>query len=173
MTTRGRPVTQADYDQVRALHAEGLGRNAIAKKLGRGGKTISEIAVKLDLSFDRAPTRVATEARKIDAKAKRAALANDLLDDAARLRQQLWEEAHYVDHGGKEFLRVDWTLKEPTFADKQRILQSVGIAVDRAVKLDQYDADPGIDAAKSMLNQLAAGLGAAYDQLTQPAADGD
>jgi hypothetical protein len=170
---RGRPVTQADRDQVAELHGQGLGRNAIAKAIRRSGKTVSEIAAQLGLSFDRGPTRVATEARKVDAKAKRAALALDLLDDAARLRQQLWQPADYVDHGGKEYFRVDWTLKEPTFADKLKLMQAAGIAVDRSVRLDQYDADPGVDAAKSMLGALAAGLGAAYDQLTQPAADGD
>ncbi|EEP73515.1 hypothetical protein MCAG_03842 [Micromonospora sp. ATCC 39149] len=168
-----RPVTQADYDQVRALHAERLSRNAIAKQLGRSGKTISEIAKKLGLSFDREKTKVATAARVADAKDRRAALALALLGDAEKLRGQLWEEAHYVDHGGKEYDRVDWTLPQPTFADKLKIMQATGIAVDRAVKLDQYDADPGIDAAKSMLGALAAGLGAAYDQLTQPTANGD
>lgn len=171
--TRPRPVTQADYDHVRELHAEGLGRNAIAERLGRSGKTVSKIAEKLGLNFDRERTRVATEAKVIDARAKRAALANDLLDDAARLRQQLWQPAHYVAHGGKEFDRADWTMDEPTFADKAKIMQSVGIAVDRAVKLDEYDADPGIDAAKSMLGALAKGLGAAYDQLTQAEAGTD
>ncbi|RBQ05165.1 helix-turn-helix domain-containing protein [Micromonospora sp. LHW51205] len=171
--TPGRPVTQADHDRVRELHAEGLSRNAIAKEIGRSGKTVSEIAVKLGLTFDRTRTRAATEARRDDAKSRRAALALALLGDAERLRAQLWKPAHYVDHGGKEYDRVDWTLDEPAFADKLKLMQSVGIAVDRAVKLDQYDADPGIDAAKSMLGALAAGLGAAYDQLTQPATDGD
>ncbi|WKU03741.1 helix-turn-helix domain-containing protein [Micromonospora sp. HUAS LYJ1] len=155
---RGRPVTQDDYDRVRALHAEGLSRNAIGRQLRRSGKTISEIAVELGLTFDRTQTKVATEARVADAKAKRAALALDLLDDAARLRQQLWEQASYVDHGGKEYFRVDWTLKEPTFADKQRILSSVGIAVDRAVKLDEYDkADASVSGVDAWLAAMTGG----------------
>lgn len=167
-----RPVTQADYDRVRELHGQGLSRNEIGRTIGRSGRTVSRIADQLDLSFDRTATRAATEAKKDDARAKRAALANALLDDAERLRQQLWQPAHYVDHGGKEFDRVDWTLSEPTFADKQKIMQSVGVAIDRAIKLDDYDADPGVDAAKSMLGALAAGLGAAYDQLNHAGFDG-
>lgn len=165
--TPPRPVTQDDYDQVRALHAEGLSRNEIARRMSRSGKTISRIADELHLDFERTRTRAATEAKKADARAKRAALANDLLDDATRLRRQLWQEARYVDHGGREFDRVDWTMPEPTFADKLKIMQAAGIAIDKAVRLDEYDADPGIDAAKSMLGALARGLGAAYDQLTQ------
>lgn len=162
-----RPVTRDDHDQVRELHGQGLSRNAIAKQLGRSGKTISEIAFKLGLTFDRTRTKAATAAKVADARQKRATLANALLDDAARLRQQLWEQADYVDHGGKEYFQVNWTLPEPTFADKLKLMQATGIAIDKAVRLDEYDADPGIDAAKSMLGALAAGLGAAYDQLTK------
>ncbi|TDC81893.1 helix-turn-helix domain-containing protein [Micromonospora sp. KC606] len=162
-----RPVTQVDYDQVRELHAQDLSRNEIARRINRSGRTVSRIADELGLDFERTRTRAATEAKVVDARAKRAALANDLLDDAARLRQQLWEPAHYVDHGGKEYDRVDWTMNEPTFADKLKIMQAVGIAADKSVRLDEYDADPGIDAAKSMLGALAAGLGAAYDQLNR------
>ncbi|MEU4777478.1 helix-turn-helix domain-containing protein [Micromonospora sp. NPDC023633] len=171
--TKPRPVTEADHEQVRELHAEGLSRNAIAEQLGRSGRTISRIADKLGLTFDRERTRAATEAKKDDARAKRAALAVRLLDDAERLRQQLWQPAHYVDHGGKEYERVDWTLNEPTFSDKRNIMQSVGMAIDKAVRLDEYDADPGIDAAKSMLGALAKGLGAAYDELNRTETDGD
>ncbi|TCB97570.1 helix-turn-helix domain-containing protein [Micromonospora zingiberis] len=168
-----KPVGPEDYALVRELHAQDLSRNEIARRIGRSGRTVSRIAAELELSFERGEqVKAATEARKIDARAKRAALANALLDDAERMRQQLWQPADYVDHGGKEYVRVDWTTPEPTFADKLKITQSLGIMVDRAVKLDEYDADPGIDAAKSMLGALAKGLGAAYDQLNQTDADG-
>jgi hypothetical protein len=153
-----RPVTQADYDRVRELHAQGLSRNAIGRQLGRSGKTVSEIAGKLGLTFDRTQTKVATEARKDDARARRAALALDLLDDAARLRRRLWEPASYVDHGGKEFTRVDWTMPEPTFGDKTKIMQAVGIAVDRSVKLDEYDSGASLGQVVSLLDRLADGL---------------
>ena len=168
-------ATDADRDAVRALHAEGLSRNDIARKLGRSGRTISRIAAELGLTFERGPqVRAATEARKADARSRRAALAVALLDDAERLRGQLWQPAKVFNFGGKENTYNETTLNEPTFADKRNIMQAIGTAVDKSVKLDEYDADPGIDAAKSMLGALAAGLGAAYDQLTQTdTADGD
>lgn len=170
---RPTPVTDEDRRRVRELHTQGLSRNAIARRIHRSGRTVSRIADDLGLTFERGEqVKAATEARKVDARAKRAALAVALLDDADRLRQQLWQPAHYVDHGGKEFERADWTMPEPTFADKRNIMQATGVAVDRAVKLDEYDADPGIDAAKSMLGALAAGLGAAYDQLNRTDDDG-
>ncbi|MBM0275337.1 helix-turn-helix domain-containing protein [Micromonospora tarensis] len=173
MTTRTppRPVTQDDYDQVRELHAQDLSRNEIGRRIRRSGKTVSEIAAELGLTFDRSGTRAATEARKDDARAKRARLSVALLDDAERLRQQLWKEAKAFNFGGKDNTYNEVTLDEPTFADKLKIMQATGIAVDKAVRLDEYDADPGIDAAKSMLGALAAGLGAAYDQLNRTEPD--
>jgi len=158
-----RPVTRDDHDQVRELHGQGLSRNAIAKQLGRSGKTISEIADKLNLTFDRERTKAATEAKVADAREKRATLANALLDDAARLRQQLWKQAHYVDHGGKEFFEVKWSLPQPTFADKLKLMQATGIAIDKAVRLDEYDRATGNDDEKGMLLELRDQLRAARD----------
>ena len=162
MPRHANPVSDADYERVRELHAQGLSRNAIAEELGRSGRTISRIAAELKLTFDRARTRKATEAKKDDARARRAALALALLDDAERLRQQLWRPAHYVDHGGKEYERVDWTLEEPTFSDKRNIMQSVGVAIDKAVRLDEYDSGAGLGQVVSLLDRLADGLTERY-----------
>ncbi|MFG2059678.1 helix-turn-helix domain-containing protein [Micromonospora sp. NPDC048930] len=172
MANRPRPVTQADHDRVRELHDQGLSRNAIAEELGRSGRTISRIADKLGLDFDRARTRAATEAKKDDARAKRAALAVRLLDDAERLREQLFQPALVYNFGGKENTFEQATIPEPSFRDKRDLMNAIGIAIDKSVRLDEYDADPGIDAAKSMLGALAKGLGAAYDELTRAESDG-
>lgn len=173
-----RPVTQADYDAVAELHTQGLTRNAIARTLNRSGKTVSRIAESLGLTFERGEqVKAATQARVIDAKARRAALAVALLDDAERLRQQLWKQSIAFNIGGKNNVYTEHPIPEPTFADKRNIIQAVGVAIDRAVKLDSYDADPGLEAAKSMLGALAAGLGAAYEQLvageSEQASDAD
>ncbi|MGA5198151.1 hypothetical protein [Streptomyces exfoliatus] len=73
-------VTQADEQKVRELHAQGLGRNAIARQIGRSPLTVAVIADRLQLSFDRTHTAVAAEARKGDAKARRAAIIEGLYD---------------------------------------------------------------------------------------------
>jgi hypothetical protein len=167
-------VTDAERDQVRQLHARGLGRNAIATELGRSAGTITTIAKQLGLSFDRATTRAATEAKVADAKARRAALALNLLGDAERLREQLWQPHEYIDHGGKDFVRVTWTQPEPTPTDKLRLVQAATMAAEKSMRLEQHDNDGGADAARSMLGQLAAGLQAAYDAMTEdgPGASG-
>lgn len=159
MTDR-RPVTDEDRDQVRELHAEGLSRNEIARRIGRSGKTVSNIAKAAGLTFERGPeVAAATEARKVDAKARRAALALALLDDAERLRQQLWEGCQVHNFGGKDNTFETAWISEPTFRDKRDIITAVGVAVDRSVKLDAYDrADEQMSAIDAWLAAMSGDL---------------
>lgn len=138
------PVGDQDRERVRELHAQGLSRNAIARQLGRSGRTVSRIAVELGLSFDRAPmVAAATEARKEDAKARRSALALALLDDAERLRGQMFAPAKAFNFGGKDNVYNETTLEEPTFADKRNIAQAVSTLLEKSIRLDAYDRETG------------------------------
>lgn len=166
-------ITDAERKQVRQLHARGLGRNDIARELGRSVSTITAVAKQLGLSFDRSMTAAATAAKVADAKARRAALQLDLLGDAEKLRAQLWVEHEYIDHGGKDFNEARWTQPEPTAADKLKLMQAAKLALDGSLRLDLHDADNGAGEATSMLDALAAGLGAAYEQLKNRNADDD
>ena len=170
-----RPLTQADRDRVRELHAAGRNRNQIAKDIGRSGATVSKIAGELGLSFDRELVKAATDAKVADAREKRAQLMLDYLTDAQRLRTQLWVATQYREHGGRDFVRQEWTQPEPTAADKLKLMQASTSASGASLRLDLHDGDRGADGAKSMLGALAAGLQAAYDQLEHEdqADDGD
>ncbi|WP_221761289.1 helix-turn-helix domain-containing protein [Kibdelosporangium aridum] len=64
-------ITDADHDRVRELHAEGKTRNDIARAIGRSPSTVTGIARKLGLTFDRSATAAATHARQIDNRARR------------------------------------------------------------------------------------------------------
>jgi len=160
------PISDEDKRRVRDLHAAGESRNAIAKAIGRSGATVSKIADELGLSFDRSAVKAATEAKVADARARRAALMLDLLDDAARLRKQLWAETTYIDHGGRDFTKAEWKQPEPNAADKLKLVQACTTAANASMKLEEHDTGSGgVDGAKSMLGSLVAGLKAAYDQL--------
>ncbi|MEU7605430.1 helix-turn-helix domain-containing protein [Streptomyces sp. NPDC041003] len=79
----GEPITDADRDKVRRLHAEGKSRNQIAREIGRGAATVSKIAAAEGLTFSGgARVAAATDARKADASARREQLADDALDGA-------------------------------------------------------------------------------------------
>lgn len=160
---RGRPVDQATRARVRELAADGWGRNRIAREVGLSGSTVSGIIRDApDVSFDRTATAEATEAARVDAASRRAELSAALLEDAHRLRAQLWQPARHGSFGGKENVWSEVTLDEPTFADKRAILAAVGNAVRDHVKLEQVDADGGAAEAGSMLADLMTGLQAAH-----------
>lgn len=160
-----RPVDDEDRNQIVRLHAQGLSRNAIARAIGRSGRTVSRIAAELDppLTFERGEqVQAATQAKVIDAKARRAQLALDLLDDAERLRLQLFAPTKAFNFGGKDNSYNETLLEEPTFTDKLKIVQAAATAIGKAIDIDKYDAGTGLDGVVSLLDRVAAGLAAKY-----------
>ena len=157
-----RPLTDSELEHIRALHAQGWTRNDIARSLQRSPASVSKYAAGMKLTFDRTSVQAATEARKADAAAKRARLQDLLLDDAHRLRAQVWEPHAYREYGGKDFVLREWTQTEPTPVDKLKLMQSLGVAVDRSLRLAEHDNDQGTEQAKSMLGDLFTSLGQAW-----------
>ncbi|MFD0347324.1 hypothetical protein ACFQ0M_17200 [Kitasatospora aburaviensis] len=94
-------TTDEDYDNVRRLHAQGLGRNEIMRATGRSANLVSRLAREMGLSFVRGPeVAVATEARRQDLAARRIALAEQLQADAENLRAQMWQPTVVYAFGG-------------------------------------------------------------------------
>lgn len=153
------PITDETRNLITTLHAQGLSRNAIAKQAGVSGATVTKVCHQAGLTFDRTATRAAVAAAVVDAKARRAELTQLLLEDAHRLRQQLWEPTTLLNFGGKDNTLNSTTLPEPLFVDKKNIMSAVGTAVDRIVKLETLDNDNGVSDAESMLNKLIEGIG--------------
>jgi hypothetical protein len=155
-----RPVTDEDRDQVRALHAQGLSRNEIARRIQRSGRTVTRLAGELGLTFERGEMVAAATAAKVaDGKARRAALALALLDDAERLRSQLFAPALVYAFGGKDNTFEQANIPEPSFRDKRDLMNALGIAIDRSVKLDAYDrADEQMSAIDAWLEAMSGDL---------------
>lgn len=160
--TRTPKVTAAVRDRVVDLHARGFGRNAIARELGLAPATITTIANDLGLAFDRAATKVAVAARKTDAAALRSELELQLLEDAQRLRAQIWQPHEYREYGGKDHQLAKWTQPEPAPVDKLKLMQAAGNAIDRSIRLGELDKDDEVEAAKAMLVDLFEQLGVAW-----------
>lgn len=168
-----RPVTEDDYARVRHLHAQGLGRNDIARAMDRSGQVISRLAAEQGLSFARAgEVAAATEVRRADLAARRLLLAEQLQADAERLRAQLWQPAVVFAFGGKDNTFESETLPEPPAADKKNLMSTAGIAIDRSLKLEPVRDDGGATAARSMVGQLMAGLAEVYREQQQAADEG-
>ena len=160
------PITPEVRERILDLARQGVTRNQIARQLGVGAATVSKICREGGVTFDRTATKAATAAAVADARSRRARLMLDLLDDAARLRGQLWLPHTYRDHGGRDFIEAKWTQEEPTPADKRHLMLAASTAIGSSLKLDLHDSDNGAGEAKSLIGALAEGLGVAYRQLT-------
>ncbi|MFB7029661.1 MULTISPECIES: helix-turn-helix domain-containing protein [unclassified Streptomyces] len=153
-----RPITDKDRTQVRALHAEGLSRNAIARKIGRSPSSVSGIATELGLTFDRAPqVEAATAVRKADLAARRAAMAETLQDVAEREIAKMTRPQLYWEWGGKDHKYDQRLQDEPTPADRRTMMATAGAALDRSLKLVP-PKDDGAAESRSVIGDLMAGL---------------
>ena len=155
-------------DRLRELHAAGTSMHGIAQEMGWSKPTISKKAKALGLDWDRTQTAKATEALVVDARGRRAKLQLALLEDAEKLRQQAWKPTVVFNFGGKDNTYEQRTIDEPTFADKLKIMQAVGIAVDRSLKLDLHDSAAGAAQVVGLLQETARALGIADDADTRP-----
>lgn len=159
-----RPITDTDRTKVRRLHAQGMTRNAIAREIGRSPSTVSKLAAEAGLTFERGPEIVAaTEARRIDLAARRAALAAELHQDAERLRAQLWEPCAYGEFAGRDGEWNETYLERPRFADQRAIIAATGTAVQQSLKLAPVEGGEGADQVRSMLGALGEALTRAAD----------
>lgn len=169
-----RPITDQDREQVRTLHAQGKTRNEIARMIKRSPSTVSKIARELDLTFDRAAeVAVATEVRRADLAARRAALALGLQDDAEKLRAQLFAPCTVGEFAGRDGEWHETHLERPRFGDQRQIIGAVQTAVSTSLRLAPAEGGEGAEQVRSMLGALGEALQqAAADDLDDGGADG-
>lgn len=154
-----RAVTDVDRQAVRELHAQGLGRNAIARALDRGYRTISVLAAEMNLSFDRTASEAATRARMADLAEKRSILAEALMDDALKLSARVWEPSTVYNIGGAQNTYTEEPVPEPPAADKRALMAAATQAAAQSLRLVPPSVEePGLAAARSVLIDLADGI---------------
>lgn len=139
-----------------AIRDGGKGRNEIARDHGVSASTVGKIAEAegIDGAFDRAQTKRATEARNADVAARRAELKKLLVEDAHRLRAQLWAPCVMHNFGGKDNTHNSIDLPQPTFEQQRNIMTSVGIAVQRVADLEKLDMGGGVEEAAGLIRDL-------------------
>ncbi|MFI9598925.1 hypothetical protein ACIHCX_03420 [Streptomyces sp. NPDC052043] len=160
------------WDELRELHSQGLGRNAISREMGITNSVVSRTAAYLGLKFDRSKMRAATAARIADLEERRSLLAEDLVGDAEKLRSQMWEPQLYWDWGGKDHDYDEKLADQPTPADKRALMGAAGLAIDRSLKLAPAETSSDVEGAKSMLGSLGAALTAFSRGLDEQGEDG-
>lgn len=150
MPASRQPLDEEQVAEIRRLAAEGVGRNEIARRLGVSAGSVTLYAPAG--SFDRTETIAATKARHADMAQRRAKLAADLLQDAERLREQIWQPALVYNFGGKDNDYNEHHLDEQPVDAKRALMQTVSTAVAAHVRLVDHDGDGGLDEAKSVLD---------------------
>lgn len=148
------PLTPADRQRILDLHATGMSRNDIARETGRSTGSVTAVVKKAGGTFDRTMTEAATAAKKADAAALRAQLELDYLEDAQKLRKQLWEPCIAFNFGGKDNTYEEHNLDEPVFADKLKIMQASTTASSAALRIDTHRNDGGMTAAVSLVDRM-------------------
>lgn len=165
MPNQNRPVTEEDYERVRELHALRMGRNEIAREIGRAQRTVSVIAQELGLVFDTTMTEDATRARVAQLAEKRAILADALVDDALRLTEQVWAPSVIYNFGGKDNTYRWENVDEPPAIDKKALMTAAGIAVEKSLKLVPSTDGDDTEEVGSLLTNL-------FDKLRDRHGDG-
>lgn len=159
------PVTEEDRQAIRDLHAQGHGRNEIARRLQRGGRTISVEAWAMGLTFDNAAmTETATKVRQADLAERRTILAEALIDDALRLTEQMWQPAKIYNFGGKDNTYKERPVDEPPADAKRSLMLAAGQAIQRSIQLVPPVHSEGEDDARSVLGRMMTGLVDLYNE---------
>ena len=140
-------------------------RNQIARDHGVGVATVSNIAKAAGLAdaFDRSQTEKAARAREVDAKALRAQLKLDLLEDAQKLRARAWAPYEVVVSTPQGADTV--MLSEPPLNETRAAYTAIGIAIDKSLVLEKHDTGDSTAEAKSVLGRIREALGVAAGNL--------
>jgi hypothetical protein len=135
---------------------------SIAKEFGVARSTVTKIAADagIDGAFERTQVLRASRAKQIDNRARRAALVDGYLDDAERIRGRLWQSSEMVTVTGERI----W-LELPGARDVRDFVMAGTSLIKTTIDVEKHDIQDGSADAKSMLGELALGLGVAYDAL--------
>lgn len=133
--SKGGLVTEDERAEIIRLHAQGKGRNEIARATRRSSRTVSLICQEEGLVFDVTMTEEATRHRVAQLADRRAMLAEALQDDAERLTEQLWRPAKVFNIGGSGNTYTEKEVDEPPADAKKALMASAGIAIEKSLKL--------------------------------------
>ncbi|WP_219825167.1 helix-turn-helix domain-containing protein [Streptomyces roseicoloratus] len=149
------PVTDEERAEIRRLHAEGHGRNEISRRVGRSARTISAQADQMGLTFDRTATAAATEAKVIDARARRARIMEQLYDvieaDLAYLKKPDTYDLVEVSAGKA----VHFATERLPAQDRRALITGISTAITATSRLEALEGDPGVAGATSLLLNLS------------------
>lgn len=153
------PVTDAERDRIRILHARGLSCGQIAAELGRVKSTITRQCKAMGLSFDREQTKAATEAKVADSAARRAETSRRFLEKANELLDQMDRPHIAYNFGGKDNTYEEHEFEKPPVDALRTLMQAAATAFDKHMAQDKHDAagEEGGSAVDQWLRMMMGG----------------
>jgi hypothetical protein len=156
-----RPVTVTDTERTKIIAAIKAGDSSrtIAKRFGRSTNTIAKISKAAGVPFSRPGIETATRIRKLDNAARRAILEAGMLDDAIRLRAELFAPTTIHNFGGRDNTYASENIPQPTITGKRELASAIRTLTDGAANLAKANDNGGVDDAIGLLGQLGQALG--------------
>jgi hypothetical protein len=170
---QSRRVTEDDYELFRELYSQNLGRNEIARQMGIPPATVTLIARRQGVRFDTTQTELAVEHLRQEAAAARARLSLKMTRMAESLLEQVYEPVMIGNFGGRNNTWSSVELDQPTDVAKRNLVQSAGVLLDRAIKLEEFDSHTGDDQVIGMLDGLELVIRQAAKELEADGASDD
>lgn len=142
--------TPEESERLTELHSQSRSLHSIAGEMGRSKETVKRHADRLNLSFDRTRTAKAAEAVHVDNKARRAALEERLLNEAALFLDKLHLPSIVFSFGGQFNEYAEHELDKPPIGDQKALIQSASTAITAANRLHELNSEgrdlPAVDA---------------------------
>lgn len=137
-----------------------MSRNDIARQTGVSAGTVTNTCKANGLTFDRSATKDATRARVEDNKAKRAAIIARLYARSEKILDRLEAPTYMVRMMGPTGSEKVYD-EAPPAADERSLATSIGIYLDKAARLEDYDksGDESGAAVDKWLAHMMGGIG--------------
>ena len=133
-------LTEAQRAEIKALHAAGASRNAIARQTGINNAIVSAFAQENGLKFNTRVTEAATRAKDAENAEKRAQLLAFQLDDALHFRSMMYKPMTIGNFGGRDNTWNEVTLESPPTGDLLRLQQAMNSAIRNVLQLMEAEA---------------------------------
>ncbi len=156
-------ISEDQKARVLALHAEGLARNEIARRVGISAGSVTNICRDAGVTFDRSETKQATEARQVDLAAGRIRLAEKMLAASEAMLDGIDGEYLVYNFGGKDNNYNEHLLATAPVEVKRNIITTAGITFDKLTRIVEK-SDTGLEQAVGVLDTIADGFRAAAEK---------
>lgn len=150
------PVSDDERERILELIRSGQPRNDIAKATGRSPSTITGIAQSIGWTFGDTSTAKATAARSAYSADRRAELAAEMTEQAAKLLAELNQPHLVYNFGGRDNTFAQTLLDAPPTDAKRQLVQAVEGLMRTVLNISRHDQrdELGLSAVDDWLRGL-------------------